>query len=90
MRMKTNLCGLEVEIKAKGLDNRNRFNKEDTATFINFLSIFAYEAKERYRERGANALAGLADEFADALYNLLDSEGFYDSEAVYNMPDADE
>ncbi len=90
MKIQTNLCGLEIEVKAKGLENRNRFNKEDTYTFLNYLSIFAYEAKERYKERGANALAKQADEFAQLLYDVCDKEGFYDSTAVYNMPDPDE
>lgn len=88
--IKTNLCGLEVEIKAKGLEKEKRFNKEDTQTFLNYMSIFAYEAAERYRERGANTLAKQASEFAQSLYQLLDEEGYYDSENIYNMPDADE
>ena len=90
MKIQTNLCGLEVEIKAKGLESRKRFNKEDTQVFLNYMSIFAYEAAERYRERGASALAKQASEFAQSLYDMLDADGWYDGFAVYNMPDADE
>lgn len=90
MKIQTNLCGLEVEVKAKGLENEKRFNKEDTQAFLNYMSIFAYEAAERYQERGATALAKQASEFAQSLYEMLDKEGYYDSVLIQHMPDADE
>ena len=90
MKFKTNLLGLEVEIKAKGLENKNRFNKVDTQAFLNYLSIFAHEAQYRYEERGADTLAKQANEFANLLYDVLDADGYYDSLEVYKMPDADE
>lgn len=69
--------GLTVEIKAKGLYNTDRYNKEDTCAFINSLIIFAREASELNVHCGYFASAKEAREFADELHRQLADIGYY-------------
>lgn len=79
MTIKTNIHDLTIEIKAKGLYNKNRYNKGDTYAFLNTISIFAAEAAKKYYAEGSDSLGEEAEEFADQLYNLLKDAGQYDN-----------
>lgn len=67
----------EVEIKAKGRYS-NRFNKNDTMDFLNFLSMAFSNARNYHESQGYESLAELDNECSDNIYNFLDSLGFYD------------
>ena len=70
--------GLTVEIKAKGLYNTDRYNKEDTCAFINSLIIFAREAAELNAQYAHFASAEEAREFAEELHKQLVEIGYYE------------
>ena len=44
---------------------------------LNYLSILARDAAERYRQLGLEPLAEEALGFADAVYASLDAKGYY-------------
>lgn len=44
---------------------------------LNFISILAREAAEAYRKEGCGPLADEAAGLANAIYDALDSKGFY-------------
>lgn len=70
-----------VEVKAKRATEVSRhknFNKEDTCLFLNWLSILAYEAADKYEMNGYDILARLARSASDQIYDALDVEGLYD------------
>lgn len=45
---------------------------------MNYFSILAYEASERYAAIGMNALSKGAEEKAKEIYTVLDEAGHYD------------
>lgn len=77
MTINTNIHGLTIEIKAKGLHG-DRFNKRDTFAFLNALSIYASEAAQLYSQEGSTPLAKEAREFSDLLYYMMKETGYYD------------
>ena len=76
--MKIIIDGCEVEIRAKA-QGKPRYNKEDTMYVLNTLSILASEASRNFEKEGCDALAKKSQEVADMIYNLLDSNGLFDS-----------
>lgn len=44
---------------------------------LNYISILAFEAENRYRQEGANALAEDAKEFSVMIYEALLESGLY-------------
>lgn len=77
MTINTNIFDLTIDIKARGLNNRDRNNQKDTFAFLNTISIYAQEAAKYNRSIGADASATQADEFSDLLYQLLKDAGYY-------------
>lgn len=78
MTIKTNILGMTIEIKAKGLYNTDRYNKEDIYAFLNLMSGYAREAGNSFSQRGADSLAKQANDFSDLLYEELKNKGYYD------------
>lgn len=78
MKIKTNLLDLEIEIKAKGLHNPERYNKDDLMSFLNELSLMADTAAAHYTQKeGRDALAKQAKCFADLLYKICEENNTY-------------
>ena len=75
--MKFHIDNYEIDIKAKGLCNETRNNKEDVMYFMNLMALFASGAEENYRNKGAGALAKQAKECSDAIRKQLKSMGCY-------------
>lgn len=70
--------GMEIEIKAKGLERSDRFNKKDTMAVLNAISI-AFAESVRYNvELGCHVTAKYNQEIADAIHALLKNQGCYD------------
>lgn len=74
--MTVTINGYEVEIKAKG-ETAERFNKADTMSVLNLLSIYAAEASNRYESLGSCALQRIAKEAHKNIFEKLDSMGYY-------------
>ena len=80
MKIKTNIyAGLEIEIKARGLDNAEHYNKEDTMAFLNWMCVTARNAAKVYEEKGFTAMQRETQKFTDILYEALDERGYYDN-----------
>ena len=75
--MKFNIDNYEIDIKAKGLCNEARNNKEDVMYFMNLILSFAIGAEENYRNKGADALAEQAKKCSDEIYEQLKIIGCY-------------
>ena len=75
--MKIKIDSFEVDIKAKGVYNKERNNKEDLQHFLNLLSI-VFEESAKYNERVFNTPCDYRQRVSDALYNELNNDGFYD------------
>jgi hypothetical protein len=73
--MKLKICGYEVEIKAK--EYSDNFNKLDTESFLNELSIHLATAANRLEEDGLYGMATRAQQMADDIYNELKANGLY-------------
>ena len=84
MTIKTNIHGLTIEIKAKGLHKQDRNNRDDVFSFLNTMSIYAHEAAEYNRAIGHPASADEADTFADILYYTLKDAGWYNRHSCAN------
>lgn len=76
LEMKININGYDVEIKAKKYTER--FNKVDTLTLLNYLSILIDESAELDMERGFNKVAEFKHEDSLAIYELCKEQGLYD------------
>lgn len=74
--MKLNFAGYEVEIKAKR-EYHSRANKDDVMNLLNSISIWALEAAEHNRSRGANASAEHCDQVSEEIYEALKAAGCY-------------
>ena len=68
----------EVSINAKTKYSKG-YNNEDTKALLNSLSCFIGEAAISHRNRGSNAIAKEAYKYRDAIYETLDSLGYYDN-----------
>lgn len=75
MKLKTNIYGIEIEIKAKGLYNDNRYNKEDTGAFLNEIAIIANKAAVLDEMNGVNPTK--AKQLHDIIFNELRDQGYY-------------
>ncbi len=69
--MKINFDGFEVEIKAKGLYG-NRFNKRDTMSVLNTISIMAFESSK------VNGMKSW-DKIGKEIYNVLRENNCYNN-----------
>ena len=69
--MKFHIDNYEIDIKAKGLCNETRNNKEDAMYFMNFISLLALSAAENYRKEGANVLAEQAGKCSNEIHEQL-------------------
>lgn len=76
--MKLNFAGYEVEIKAK-TKYHSKSNKRDAMDLLNSISIWALEAAEYNRSRGANASADFCDEVSTEIYKALKAAGCYEN-----------
>lgn len=76
--MKLTIGNYEVNITAhlNGTSTRDA-----TRSFLNELAIVYGEASRNHARMHCNALAKDANEKSEALYNLLDSLGFYEKTA---------
>lgn len=79
MTIETNILGMTIEIKAKGLYNPDRYNKEDLYAFLNLMSGYAREAGNSFNQRGADNLSKQAYDFADLIYEELKNKGYYNN-----------
>ena len=70
--------GMEIEIKAKGLENSERFNKKDTMAVLNAISIAFAESVRLNVELGCYVTAKYNQEIADTIHARLKNEGCYD------------
>lgn len=75
--MKFHIDNYEIDIKAKGLFNETRNNKEDVMYFMNLMALFASSAKENYRNEGADALAEQAGKCSNEIYEQLKTMNCY-------------
>ena len=75
--MKFHIDNYEIDIKAKGLCNETRNNKEDVMYFMNLISLLACSAEENYRNKGAIALAEQAGKCSDEIHEQLKAMGCY-------------
>lgn len=74
--MKFNVGDYEINISAK-MNYKNRYNKHDTQSFINLLSIVFAEASDTMKNKGCNALSEDYIEIADELFDALKEQGLY-------------
>lgn len=74
--MKVKIDSYEVEVKAKGWDS-NRFNKQDTLSFLCHLCVELINARDNYEEKGLDGCAGATQQSIDNIHVLLD-ENHYD------------
>lgn len=79
--MKIEINGYEIEIKAKytnfGAHHNERYNKHDTQSVINQLSIWANEASARYSALGCDAIAKTAKDASVEMYAALVKSGYF-------------
>ena len=74
--MRVKIDSYEVEVKAKGWDS-NRFNKQDTLSFLCHLCVELINARENYEKNGLDGCAGATQQSIDNIRALLD-ENHYD------------
>ena len=75
--MKLHIDNYEIDIKVKGLCNETRNNKQDAMYFMNFISLLATKAEEKFRDEGAIALAEQAGKYSDEIHEQLKAMGCY-------------
>ena len=73
--MKVNICGYEVEVKAKGYGS-NRFNKQDTLAFLCALNVELSQAEDKERELGYTAWADVTGKSFDAIHTILEENNY--------------
>lgn len=74
--MKVKICGYEVEVKAKGWDS-NRFNRQDTMSFLCHLCVELINARDLYEEKNLDGSMDATQRDIDNIRALLD-ENHYD------------
>lgn len=69
----------EIEIKARltRYDEEIRFNKHDTMSVLNKISIYANESGIHMCEKGAYAIGDEAKNIGEEIYNQLATKGLY-------------
>ena len=75
--MKVNICGYEVEVKAKGYDS-TRFNKQDTLSFLCSLCVELIMAKDKEIESGYTAWSDATYRSIESIHAVLE-ENHYDA-----------
>jgi hypothetical protein len=55
----------------------NRGKVTANKNILNYISVLACEAADKYRQDGANALAKDAELFSDMIYEVLKESGLY-------------
>lgn len=75
--MRISIDKYEVEIRARRI-GEGKYNKQDTMYILNMFSLYAHKAATRYREVKLNGLARQAEEVAEMIYTVLESNGLYD------------
>ena len=73
--MKVNICGYEVEVKAKGYGS-NRFNKQDTLAFLCALNVELSQAEDKERELGYTSWADVTGKSFDAIHTILEENNY--------------
>lgn len=76
--MKLQIGEYTVSINAKSIYSKG-YNNEDAKAFLNTLSCFIGEAARAHEQRGTNAIAREAYKYRDAIYETLESIGYYDN-----------
>lgn len=74
--MRVSIGGYEVEVKAKGWDS-NRFNRQDTMSFLCHLCVELINARDLYEEKNLDGSMDAAQRDIDNIRALLD-ENHYD------------
>ena len=80
--MKVKINTYEVEVKAKDWDS-NRFNKQDTLSFLCHLCVELINARDNYEAHGYEGCSGATQQSIDNIRALLD-ENHYDPCAKYS------
>lgn len=75
--MKIIIDHCEIEIKAKKI-GESKYNKQETMYILNMFSLYAHEAAQRYRKDRLNGIARQAEEVSEMIYDVLDTNRFYD------------
>lgn len=73
--MKVKIDSYEVEVKAKGWDS-NRFNKQDTLSFLCHLCVELINARDNYEENGFDGCASATQQSIDNIRTLLDENNY--------------
>ena len=76
MKLENVLNGTSVDVKAKHAGDQ-RYNKEATQHFLNYVSLLATEAANRWDELGCKAIAKEARDFGSVIYKMLEEQGLY-------------
>lgn len=74
--MRVKICDYEIEVKAKDWDS-NRFNKQDTLSFLCALCVDLIQAKNSYEKEELTGCEDCAQRSIDNIRAILD-ENHYD------------
>lgn len=75
--MKIKFDEYEVEIKAKGITNLDKYTEHDTLCFLNHLSCILREASQFNDCQGARTTSKCYYETASNLFKICDEKGLY-------------
>lgn len=75
--MKVMIGDYEVEIKARKTHFRDKFNKEDTNSFLNTMAIAFYEASNFDRMQGLQTLGECNAEMGRNVHDALEAIGYF-------------
>ena len=75
--MKMNIAGYELDIKAKRFEDRA--NKQDLIYFLNFISIMAGEARDKYMAEDLPGLSAEAGRWVRDIDSQLHAMGALES-----------
>lgn len=73
--MKVKIDSYEVEVKAKGW-NSNRFNKQDTLSFLCHLCVELINARDQYEQKNIDGCMNATQKDIDAIRALLDENNY--------------
>lgn len=76
--MKLKVDRFEIEIKAKDTENNTKFNKEDTMTFLNRISLAMGYGADYQLSKNHNVIASDYSKMSDDIYQFLNACGLYD------------
>ena len=76
--MKLTIGEFELDVKAKGLSDKAKYNTEDAVFFLNTL-LFAFDAASKFEGgQGYKGLEKQFDSYSWEIYNQLKAAGHYD------------